>query len=193
MKAPSDLLTGYLGDLLAAQHHLFKTVDQQVGDLEVTTHADVREILTQLHIVLRRHTDALEERIRSLGGSMTADMKEALTGATGLVASFFGKLRPHMASKSLRDDYILLSACSIGYEMLHATALALRDEETADLALEHFKNITPLVVRLSEIMPNVVVQELTHDVAGIDAGAVPIARKNTRHAWSTQVVHRQHN
>ena len=138
---------------------------------------------------MRRHTDSLEERLRTFGGSLSADVKEAFTVATGLAAGLLGKIRPHMASKFLRDDYILLSACSIGYEMLHATALALRDTETADLALEHFKDITPLIVRLSEIMPTVVVHELTHDVAGIDAGAIPIAKENTRHAWSNETVH----
>jgi hypothetical protein len=189
MRTPKDLSTGYLGDLLAAQNHLFKIVDQQVGDLQVTTHVDVRDLLTQLHIILRRHTDSLEERLRAFGGCLSADVKEALTAATGLAAGLLGKIRPHMASKSLRDDYILLSACSIGYEMLHATALALRDKETADLALQHFKDITPLVVRLSELMPSVVVHELTHDVAGIDAGAIPIARENTRQAWSNETVH----
>lgn len=188
MKTVKDLLTSYLGDMAATQNHLLKTVEQQLRDPQVTSHAEVNELLTKLRLVLRRHTGDIEQRVAEFGGSLTADVKEAITVATGLAASLFGKIRPHAASKFLRDDYVLLSACSIGYEMLHVTALALSEKKTAEMALAHFKEITPMVVRLSEIMPGVVVQELTHDVSGIDAGAAPIAKRNTREAWSAETV-----
>jgi hypothetical protein len=67
--------------------------------------------------------------------------------------------------------------------------LALRDKRTADLALEHFKELTPAIVRLSEIIPAIIVHELTHDVAGVDVGAALVARTNTQHAWSGEYMH----
>jgi len=189
MKTSTEILTTYLGDILATQNHLLQMVQQQMEDSRVMGYADVQEMLPSIKSSLGRRTLALEQRLQALGGSVTADLKEAFTAATGFAAGILGRIRPHSASKALRDDYVLLSACSIGYEMLHATALALRDSITADLALEHFKEITPMVVRLSEIVPGIVVQELTHDVAGIDAGAAPAARKNTQRAWSSDHVH----
>ena len=189
MKTSTDILTTYLGDMLATQNHLLQMVQQQMDDQRVMTYADVQEVLPAIKSTLGRRTLALEQRLNAFGGSVTADLKEAFTAATGFAAGIFGRIRPHSASKALRDSYVLLSACSIGYEMLHATALAVRDPITADLALEHFKEITPQIVRLSEIIPGIVVQELTHDVPGIDAGAAPIARKNTQHAWSGDHVH----
>jgi hypothetical protein len=189
MKSSTEILTTYLGDMLATQNHLLQVVQQQMDDQRVMTHADAQELLPQIKSALGRRTLALEQRLNAFGGSVSADLKEAFTAATGFAAGIFGRLRPHSASKALRDDYVLLSACSIGYEMLHATALALRDLITAQLALEHFKEITPMIVRLSEIIPATIVQELTHDVAGIDAAAAPIARQNTQRAWSGENVH----
>ncbi len=189
MKTSTEILTTYLGDILATQNHLLQMAQQQMDDPRVMSYADVQEVLPPIKASLGRRTLALEQRLQALGGSVTADLKEAFTAATGFAAGILGRIRPHSASKALRDDYVLLSACSIGYEMLHATALALRDSITAELALEHFKEITPMVVRLSEIIPGIVVQELTHDVPGIDAGAAPAARKNTERAWSGQHVH----
>jgi len=189
MKSSSEILTTYLGDMLAAQNHLLQMVQQQMEDTRVMTYADMQEILPQIKSSLGRHNTALEQRIGALGGSVRADLKEALTVATGFAAGVFGRLRPHSASKALRDDYILLSACSIGYEMLHATALALGDPVTAELALGQFKELTPMIVRVSEIVPGIVVQELTHDVPGVDAAAAPLARQNTQRAWSGEHVH----
>jgi len=42
--------------------------------------------------------------------------------------------------------------------------------------------------RLSEIIPAIIVHELTRDVAGVDAGAALVARTNTQHAWSGEHV-----
>jgi len=189
MRTTTDILTTYLGDMIAAQNHLLKMVDHQLADSQVNTYAPVQEFLPPLRSALRRHASDLEQRLSELGGSASANVKEAITAATGIAAGLFGRIRPHAASKSLRDDYILLSGCSIGYEMLHDTALALRDKKTADLALEHFKEVTPMIVRLSEIIPAIIVHELTHDVAGVDAGAALVARANTQHAWSGEHVH----
>lgn len=189
MRTTTEILTTYIGDMLAAQNHLLKMIDQQLADSQVSTYSQVQELLPPLRSALRRHTGDLEQRLSELGGSISATVKEAVTAATGIAAGLFGRIRPHVASKFLRDDYVVLSACSIGYEMLHATALALRDKKTADLALEHFKELTPVIVRLSEIIPAIIVHELTHDVAGVDAGAALVARANTQHAWSGEHVH----
>ena len=189
MKTTTEILTAYIGDMLAAQNHLLKMIDHQLADSQVTTYAQTQEILPPLRAALRRHTSDLEQRLSELGGSVSANVKEAITAATGIAAGLFGRVRPYVASKFLRDDYVILSGCSIGYEMLHATALALRDRKTADLALEHFKEITPVIVRLSEIIPAIIVHELTHDIAGVDAGAALVARANTQHAWSGEHVH----
>ena len=189
MKTTTEILTVYIGDMLAAQNHLLKMVDHQLADSQVTTYAQIQEFLPPLRSALRRHAIDLEQRLSELGGSISANVKEAITAATGIAAGLFGRVRPHVASKFLRDDYVVLSGCSIGYEMLHATALALRDKKTADLALEHFKEITPMIVRLSEIIPAIIVHELTHDIAGVDAGAALVARTNTQHAWSGEHVH----
>jgi hypothetical protein len=189
MKTSKEILTTYLGDILATQNHLLQMLQQQVDDPRIMTYADVQELLPSIKASLGRRTLALEQRLNAFGGSVSADLKEAFTAATGFAAGMLGRIRPHSASKALRDDYVLLSACSIGYEMLYATALAVRDPVTAELSLEHFKEITPMIVRLSEIIPGIVVQELTHDVPGIDAGAAPIARQNTQRAWSGDHVH----
>lgn len=189
MKTSNDILTGYLGDVLAIENHLLKAMEHQVGDQEVVKHADVHEFLSQTRGVLQAHSAGLAARLSALGGSVSANVKEVVTAATGIASGLLGRMRPQTASKFLRDDYVVLSACAMGYEMLHATALALRDEQTAQMALRHLEEITPLIVRLSDLTPEIVVQEVEAAVGEVATGAVLAARENTRRAWSNETVH----
>jgi hypothetical protein len=189
MKTTKDILTGYLGDALALENHLLKAVDQQLDDQQVTRHSDAREFLTELRGILQSHSVRAAAKVSALGGSLSANVKEAVTAATGFAAGLIGKIRPQTASKFLRDDYVVLSACAIEYEMLHTGALAVKDEAIAAMALENLEEITPLIVRLSDIMPGVLVEELAGQLGEVATGSVLVARENTRRAWSNETVH----
>src|SRR5262245_25109032 len=120
MKATKDILTGYLGDILGMENHLLKAIEQQVSHEQVTKYTAAHELLTESRGMLQAHSRQLTERLSALGGSVTANVKEAVTAATGFAAGLLGRIRPQIASKFLRDDYVVLSACAIEYEMLHA-------------------------------------------------------------------------
>jgi hypothetical protein len=192
MKTSKQLLTSYVGDILAAENHLLKAIEQQLSDEHVARQSVAHEFLRELRGTLQTHSFRLAERLSALGGSLTANVKEAVTAATGFAAGLFGRIRPQIASKFLRDDYVVLSACAIEYEMLHVMALAMKEQPIADMALQHLKEITPLIVRLSDILPGVVVQELGEEVGDVATGSVLVARENTRRAWSNETVHSQH-
>ena len=190
MRTSKDVIVGYLGDILGMENHLLKSVEQQLDSGPLNQQA--RDFLGETRQIVQTHTSQLTQRVNGLGGSLTANVKEAVTGATALAASLLGRMRSQMASKFLRDDYVVLSACAIGYEMLHAAALAAHDEATAELALRHLGEITPLIVRASDLMPELLVGELANEVGEVTTGAVLVARENTRRAWSREHVHAEH-
>src|SRR5947207_10093101 len=190
MKTSKDILTGYLGDTLATENDLLKAVEQQLNTQPLDQQA--RDLLGELRRSAQVHASRLSERLNALGGSLSANVKEALTGATGFAAGFLGRIRPQMASKFLRDDYVVLSACAIEYELLHAAALASHDEPTAELALRHLEEITPFIVRVSDLIPELLVGELGNEIGEVATGSVLVARENTRRAWSREHVHAEH-
>ena len=71
---------------------------------------------------------------------------------------------------------------SVSYTMLHTTGLALHDEAVADLALKQLQEIVPLIMRVNEIIPYIVADELS-DEGTIYANAAPEAVTNTQGAW----------
>jgi hypothetical protein len=95
----------------------------------------------------------------------------------------------HPVSRDLRDDYTSLSLVAMAYTSFHAYGLTVGDERLARLAQQHLKDVTPLLIDISEVLPEVVVREvhaesdfLTDETVGAQAVA------NTQRAWSREVT-----
>ncbi len=61
-----------------------------------------------------------------------------------------------------------MNSITMGNTLLHTTALALDSHEVAATALMHLKNLTPLVIKISELVPEVVAKELHTESPIID-------------------------
>ena len=88
----------------------------------------------------------------------------------------------------LRDDYTALSLAAISYTMLHTTALALNDQPTAELALRHLKDFTPLITEISRVIPQVVVHELTEDFPTVNMSSATASMRSTQEAWDAKQI-----
>jgi hypothetical protein len=76
--------------------------------------------------------------------------------------------------------------------MLHTTACILNEDIAADLALKNLAEITPLIVALSRVIPEVVAKELSMEDKAIMPAKWRDALKNTQKAWGHQVVGEYH-
>ena len=86
-------------------------------------------------------------------------------------------------SKILQEDYSALNLITMGNTVLHTTALALKCENIASLALEHLQNLAPLVIRIGELLPLVVARELRTVSPQVDLSVAQLALKNTQLIW----------
>lgn len=188
MSARTDTLQQYVSDMLALERHIHDAVRRQRDSEKVKSQNDAHNIISRVEAQLDEHIEHLEQHLESLGGSATSPVKEAVSAVTGAVAGLYDQVRDEEVSKMLRDDYTALSLASISYTMLHTTGLALTDQTTADIALEHLKHWTPIVVDISETIPLVVAQELGKEMAGTDSSAGSKAVKNTQVAWSREIA-----
>jgi hypothetical protein len=102
----------------------------------------------------------------------------------GVAAGLYDKVRHDPVSKMLRDDYTALSLTAISYTMLHTTALALQKQPLADLAQRYLKDITPIIVDISQVIPGVVLKDLEDNEVMIDRAVGQEAVRKTQQAWS---------
>lgn len=188
MTERKDTLRQYVSDMVSVEKHILEAIKRQVGDKRVKEHPDARKLIHNIQQTTNKHVNTLERHLTTLGGDKTSPAqpaKEAVTAALGVAAGLVDKVRADTVSKMLRDDYTALNLAAVSYTMLHTTGLALQDTETADLALEHLKDWTPLITKINEVIPHVVAKELGDTSASVDVNVGQEAVRNTQTAWES--------
>jgi ferritin-like metal-binding protein YciE len=177
-----QVLQKYLGDMHALESHIQTAIDKQVKLAE--NDPEAKQKFAEMSGTLKGHLSALEQRLEALGGSATSPVKEAGAAVLGLGAGLIDKMRAEEISKDLRDDYTALNHSVISYVMLNATALALGDQQTADLAERNVKDNAGFVVWINNNMPKFVIKDLQDSGASIDQSAVEASQAAVKRVWN---------
>lgn len=180
----SEVLKQQLSEQIALEEHLCKIIEEQLSEIDEVEFADARVLLSNTCKVLERHFTPLNRLLDKLdeGLSQASQFKAEPGNGNGTNMNLQDQ-RSRRISKILRDDYSALNLITISNTLLHTTALALDSKEIADTALSHLENLTPLVVQIGELMPEVVARELQSESSKIDLGVAQTALKNARLAW----------
>ena len=180
----SEDVQRHLSDMLAVDGHILEAIERQRQDERVREHVDTNRVLIEIERVLGEHVRALESLADTYGAKGQSTLKRAVTEALGFVAGLYDKMRDHTLSRMLRDDYAAISLAAMSYTALHAFGLAVREQRIADLALRHLHDYTGILIEISRVLPEVVVEEVADEVGGqVDAMAGRNAVANTQRAW----------
>jgi hypothetical protein len=190
MSTREDTLREHVSNMLALERHIHEAIRRQRDSEKVEMQIEAHNIISRAEAQLDEHIEHLEQRLETLGGNPASPIKEAVTAVAGTVAGLYDQVRDEKVSKMLRDDYTALNLAAVSYSMLHTTGLALKDAQTADLALQHLKHWTPVIVDISETIPLVVTRELDEDIAGTDTSVSSMAVRNSQAAWSREHAQR---
>ena len=182
----TDILNTYATDMAAVESHIATAVGDLLENEEAKRYPTAVSVLTTLKTTMEGHVTALEAyNGRTEGGDFKEAAKEAVGDALGFAAGLWNKIRnKDEVSRSVRDTYTATSLAAISYHMLYTTALGLKDNALADLALRNLKDITPLIGKLSEVVCTVVAAELSAEGKVIDPTVADEAIQATQEAWS---------
>jgi hypothetical protein len=177
-------LQGYVNDMLAVETELHAAFRRQKADAGLKKFPAAHQLVARTEEVIDQHLESLKRCATRLGGESA--LKQAVGSVLGAAAGLYDKIRGDAkVSRVLRDDNTALTFASVSYQMLHTTALAMRDEATADLALKHMRDLTPIIMDSSQILTEVLVEELSQEgKAPLDRSVVDEANRHTREAWS---------
>ena len=95
-------------------------------------------------------------------------------------------MRKEGLAKNLRDDYTAFSLATVGYVMLHTTALSLGEQEVADLARQHFSDYAHAVTLLHNVVPGAVVRFLREDGLPVREDVLPEISRTIEQIWHAQ-------
>ncbi len=185
-----SLIQKHVSDQSALERHILEAVKRQRDEDIVRADPDVNTLLIQIERTLESHLDALGKLSDSYGAKAESVLKKAVTAAAGVVAGLYDQVRSEEISRALRDDYTALSLAAMGYTAFTAFGLTVKEPRIADLAERHLKDITPLLISLSEKLPVYVVKETVKEnpEATVDATVGPEAVRRTQSAWTREVT-----
>jgi hypothetical protein len=165
-----DTVARCLADIRALERYLLEVVELQRAEDALSASEEGSRLVEETKQLLQSHVERVDRHLSHLEGA-----RDCLRNSTALMAGafigFFSKNRAHEPAKMLRDDYTLLNLASASYLILHTTAVALRDESTAELALTHHRELTPLIADIARALPSTVIRDLTARFGGIDRTA----------------------
>jgi hypothetical protein len=178
----NEAINGYITDMLALEDHIEKAVKGQLADLK--DYPDILTELRQIHRKIEHHISdlrMLSDRRNAAG--VVESVKRAGAAVAGAAAGLIDLLRTEGLPKNLRDDYTAFNLASIGYVMLHTTALALDDQEVADLAQQHLRDYAETILRLNALVPAAVVRYLQQEGLPAREDVVPVVNRTIAQIW----------
>ena len=174
-------IADYVGDMAALESHIEEALDRQLT--EVKDDPMALAAVRDFHDMVKRHRDTLKALEEETGKTIGSPIKEAGAALFGKAAGIIDLLRTEGISKGLRDNYAAFSLAAISYSMLHTTSTALGDSRVASLAERHLRDHADAIMRINEIMPEVVMRELEKDGHRADAAAVEATREAVLRSW----------
>ena len=177
----NEAINSYIGDMLALEDHIEKAIKGQLADLK--DYPDVVTELRQIHHQVEHHiADLRSLSDRRKAGGVAETVKRAGSAVAGAAAGLVDLVRSEGLPKNLRDDYTAFNLANIGYLMLHTTALALGDQEVADLGRQHFRDYAEAILRFDTLVPASVVRYLRQE--GLPAtDVVSQVNRTVKEAW----------
>ncbi|MBV9490175.1 MAG: hypothetical protein JO069_10685 [Verrucomicrobia bacterium] len=174
----------YTNDLSALNKHIAEALERQQGDDRVQNDQRANAVVRDSVDLFHRFINDLQLHVDRLGAGAGKAVKEAVAGALGVAAGVYDKVRKDPVSRALRDDYVAFNHAAISYTMLHTTALAYGDEPLSQLTQEHLNSLTPIIMRITEIIPHVVLAELQDEGdAPVRRDVADMAAKHGQEAW----------
>lgn len=186
-RSSTEAIDSYITDMISLEEHMEKPFRTQGDDLR-DKHRDLAGELRTIHGLVTQHIATLKNlRDRRDAGTerrAAEGVKRATSAVAGVGAAVIDFLRTEKLPKDLRDDYTAMNLATIGYLMLHTTALSLGDKEVAEVAQQHYSDYARAVMTLQNMIPVAVVSFLQEEGLPARAEVTGQVAKNIDQAWS---------
>ena len=185
MNGQYAILKQHISEQIALEEHLAVVINEQILHIDEAVFAEAKALLKKTTQVLESHFTTLNQLLDKLDKKALSEQIQsvAINGQHIDIDGKDDKVNIQI-SRLLRDDYSALNLVTISNTLLHTIALALDADEVAATALKHLENLTPLVVKIGHLVPEVVTQELRSAFPTIiDRSTASTAIRNTELAW----------
>lgn len=157
-----DRLLAYIGDMVALERQIEKTLGERLEDAR--THPIATRVIMRFQDMTRAQLNALLKRLQTLGGREPDFTKTVALLPYAPAAGVWREGQVGSISRTLHSLYTALNHAALGYAMLHAVAHRFFDSQdegnTADLAEQHLRGYAAAIQEINQLISDVVVWEL---------------------------------
>ncbi|MFA7482625.1 MAG: hypothetical protein WC314_19110 [Vulcanimicrobiota bacterium] len=163
----------HLSDLKAYLTHFESVVAEQLQKAESKTDR-AYETTFRLHTLISSELAKTTAACNLYATNLQTVPKELLTKFLGTAAGFYNRMRDYPMTRAVRDNYTALTLLAASYTALKTYSLMVHREDVSLLAYEALEKICPMIIELSDLLPQVVAREtalregLVYDEAVID-------------------------
>ncbi len=178
-------LKQYVNDVIALEREISQAVRVQKEDDAIAKLPGLRTILQEIVTGSEARIEALKVLSEEEGATIGGALKEGITAVVGVLAGVYGKVREHPVSRMVRDDIIAMDVAMTSYGMLLTLGTAIGHKKCADLATTGLNACPGLIIRLTDMLPAIICEELAKDAPLADPLAANKACTLIREAWKT--------
>jgi ferritin-like metal-binding protein YciE len=179
-----DNLKMYVNDVIALERDIVNAIEGQLEDDRVQANPRLVSVLSEIVGTGKSRITRLKAISDSEGGSVGAAIKEAAMSVTGALAGVYGKLREHPLSRMVRDNRVAMNVTETSYAMLYTLALATGHQPSAEVALDGLNTAASQVLKLTDLLPGVVLRELSDDAPLVTSNAEEKVLTAIHDAWT---------
>lgn len=179
----SHAIADWVGDIVNIESHIEEAMDRQLTLKPASD--EVKQAIQHFHDTVRASKYRAQDYEKALGKTKGGGLQETASELLGKAAGLIDKVRKDTVTKALRDDYVAFNLAAVGYTLLHTTALALKDQKTAEFAEQGLETYAGLVQQVNAILPQAAVDDLVKndEVPVADSGVVSQARETIDRIW----------
>lgn len=182
-----ESLIRYANDVIAMERDIVNATRTQLEDDRVRSHPELKALFLDIAVHADHRADVFEKLVREEGGSISGALKEGIAAVTGVVSGLYGMARIHPLSHMIRDNILAMDQASVSYGMLLTLAKAIRHTRCEELADSALNDCPEFVLRLTDLLPHMVVEELSDDAPVANALAAEEAGRRIRESWEANM------
>jgi hypothetical protein len=167
------------------QQHISNALEGQLHELK--SYPELTGQLRGALGIIGGHISTLEMLARTRGGEGGGGAIKKLGSALlGFGAAAIDLVRNEGMPKNLRDDYTAFSLATIGYVMLHTTALSLGDRETGDIARRHLADYAGFVMAINNLIPAATIKFLQDEGLPVRQDVLSEVNDTVKSVWRSE-------
>ncbi len=174
-------------DVQALEAGIVKATTGILGDIRIERHPALNPALSEIIRRCEHRKERVAQLVEDVGGHTMGGLKVRAAEVDGFMETLVGA-GMRSRSSGIRGLIVALNAETVAYDVVLTIALALNDERVGSFAASALKECAGQVLELTDLLPFLLIEEISASAAVPNAAAAQEAARRIRACWNHQMI-----